>query len=102
MKLVMKIQEKILKSKNKKSQIKNLKAPEITPIEFYDIIEKFSEKGEEQSKIAKLIIEGGDSEEEIMFRDTGRINKASFCRITGIKPKRLEELLNELKECFHQ
>ena len=75
-----------------------IKTPEMSVLEFHDIAKRFSNRGKEHASLMKAIIEDPD----VMTRDTGRINKTKLCKATGIKSKRIDDLILELRDAMRQ
>ena len=91
-------QEIVAKVSGKQQVELKTKAPEMSVLEFHDIAKRFSKRGAEHAALMKAIIEDPD----VMTRDTGRINKTKLCKATGIKSKRIDDLILELRDAMKQ
>ncbi len=75
---------------------KNTRAPRLSTLEFRDIAMQFGKKSKEHFALLAALVEDPD----VMTRDSGRLNKTRLCKRTKLKPRRVDELLLEMRRTF--
>ena len=74
----------------------NIRVPRLNTLEFRDLATKFGRRSKEHLAMLSALIEDPD----VMTRDTGRLNKTRLCKRTKLRPRRVDELLLEMRRTF--